>query len=105
MDDRVLAEIESTAEGLCTYAEKGRVALNSFETDAEPIMSHEPKLELLKPLKIFSSVNKVFAAVDCSTIPLIRGNNFGAYIFRVSATMVKPLTGKEVNWSYEEHFQ
>ncbi|MDH5690573.1 MAG: DNA double-strand break repair nuclease NurA [Candidatus Bathyarchaeota archaeon] len=104
MDERVIKEIKSTADCLCTYAEKGR-AIGSLVTVTEPIMAHEPKLELLKPLKVFSSVDKVFAAVDCSTIPLMRGNNFGAYVFRVAATLVKPQSGKEVNWSYEEHFQ
>ena len=104
MDDNVLDEIRSTAEGLCKYGEKGRV-VNSLVTDAEPIMAHEPKLELLKPLKVLSSVDKVFAAVDCSTIPLMRGNNFGAYMFRTASTLVKSLHGKEVNWSYREHFQ
>jgi hypothetical protein len=104
MDDNVLDEIRSTAEGLCKYGEKGRV-LDSLVTDAEPIMAHEPKLELLKPLKVISSVDKVFAAVDCSTIPLMRGNNFGAYMFRAASTLAKSQYEKEVRWSYEEHFQ
>ncbi len=104
MEEKVLAEIKATAEGLCTYAEKGR-SVDFLSRDTEPILVHETKLELLRPLRVFSSVDNVFAAVDCSTIPLMRGNNFGAYIFRVSAALVKPQKGKAVNWSYEEHFQ
>lgn len=105
MGTSVLDEIRSTAEGLCKYAEKGRVVVDSLVTETEPIMAHEPKPELLKPLKVFSSVEKVFAAVDCSTIPLMRGNNFGAYMFRASSTLVQSQHVKEVNWSYKEHFQ
>lgn len=104
MSEKVLDEIKSAAEGLCKYAERGGV-VDSLVYDTEPVMAHEPRLELLKPLRVLSSVDKVFAAVDCSTIPLMRGNNFGAYVFRVSATMVKPQSGKEVNWRYEEHLQ
>jgi len=105
MDDQLLDEIKSTAEGLCKYAEKGTVVVDSFITDTEPIRAHELKMELLKFLKTFSSVDKVFAAVDCSTIPLMRGNNFGAYMFRAASTLVKPQQVKEVNWSYKEYFQ
>jgi len=105
MSESILDEIKSTAEGLCKYVEKGRVAVDSFATDEEPIIAHEPNLKLLKPLEVFSSVDKVFAALDCSTMPLMRGNNFGAYMFRVASTLVKSQHGKEVNWSYQEHFQ
>jgi hypothetical protein len=104
MDEGVLNEIKSIVESLYEYAEKGRV-VDSLVTETEPIMAHELDMGKLKPLKVFSSVDKVFAAVDCSTIPLMRGNTFGAYMFRVASTLVKSQHGKEVNWSYKEHFQ
>jgi len=100
MVERPVEDMKSIADRLTEYVEKGRVVSTVVE-DMEPIMAVELNIKNLKPLKVMSSTNHVFTAVDCSTIPLVSAHNFGVYVLRVSSTTITPK--KEVKTSFKEY--
>ena len=100
LEDSIFKDLETSVSILTRYSTEGR-PVSSFTEDMEPIMARAPKIELLKPLKVFHSLMSTFAAVDCSSIPLLVGQNFGAYVLRVSSALVNQ--EKQVELTHKEH--
>ena len=100
LNESVLKDLQTSVSILARYAEDGR-AISSFTEDMEPTMARALRIDLLKPLTLVHTLNGTFGAVDCSSIPLLVGQNFGAYVLRVSSAIVN--RDRQVTLSHKEH--
>lgn len=50
----------------------------------------------------FSIKNIKISSLDCSTIPLMRADNWGVYLFRLAHVTLDPPEKVEVDWGYED---
>ena len=76
MDQRIEVDLTNVEMKLKCYVDKGNVA-GGAEVRKEPIKSVKPNVFLIKPLKKITTYIGSFVAVDCSTHPLKKANNWG----------------------------
>ena len=100
MEKRIGEDLTEMVKKLSEYVNKGRV-VESYAVEKEPAIGVKPERSRIKPLKPMVSYNGSFLAVDCSTKPLMRANNWGVYLLRTAYALVRP-EGKKVLWDHRE---
>ncbi len=100
MSDKIQKDLAETRKKLSEYIDKGR-AVSAPAVEKGPIVALKPEMDRVRPLKSMESYRGNFLAVDCSTKPLKRANNWGIYLLRTAYAFVTP-EGKEVLWDHEE---
>jgi len=100
MSDKIQEDLAKMKKRLSEYVDKGR-AVYTPAVEKGPIVALKPEMNRIRPLKSMRSYKGSFLAVDCSTKPLKRANNWGIYLLRTAYAFVTP-EGKEVLWDHEE---
>jgi hypothetical protein len=97
---KIQKDLTEMKRKLSEYVDKGR-AVYASAVEKGPIVALKPETDRIRPLKSKRSYKGRFLAVDCSTKPLKRANNWGIYSLRTAYAFVTP-EGKEVLWDHEE---
>jgi len=100
MSARISEDLTEMKKKLSEYVDKGRVVYPPA-VEKGPIVAHKIEMDRIRPLTSMKSYPGRFLAVDCSTKPLKRANNWGIYLLRAAYALVTP-EGKNVLWNHEE---
>ncbi len=92
------ADLPDMERKLRIYTQNG-ISPESKHISEERIISIQPEISHIKPLKRIDDFCGTFVAVDCSTRTLRRANNWGIYLMRTAQVIVK---NREVDWNYHE---
>jgi len=100
MEKRIVKDLAEMAKKLGEYVNTGRVT-GAYAVEKEPAIGIKPEMSQIKPIKTMATYDGSFLAVDCSTKPLKRANNWGIYLLRTAYALVRP-EGKKVLWDHRE---
>ena len=100
MEKKIGKDLTEMTNKLSKYVNNGR-AVGSYAVEKESTIGIKPEMSRIKSIKPMTSYNGSFLAVDCSTKPLKRANNWGIYLLRTAYALVSP-EGKKVLWDHKE---
>jgi len=97
-------DLASMVKKLTNYVDAGRL-VGELVVDEEPIriINIDPTNNIPLTQTSYDIIRSRFMAVDCSTIPLMRANNWGIYLLRAAYALLEPPERKNIDWGFSDN--